>query len=379
MPPITAGSEVDLPAADDTPIPAALVRQQWSEGLEAEALKKISYTGLISKRSTSIIQWKDTLATKPGVKETFGLRMQLDRAPITTGTLMEGNEQSIKVFTDEITLDELSDAIRFQNVYDRQIVDYDMRDEGKAALSDQLANALDHGFFNQVCQDVTVGTVGAVITQTLRGNNALVACDTGHILFQGADTTTEDVLTNTTGLDVNTIMKAVERGKGLTPPLRPAVIDGWPTASYVLFISPEMNTALRTTDSRWETIMLAAMQGGQVNNNPLIDGALGVINGVLICETQRLPWAIESLDATTNLDQSDGTGVKNAVLLGAQAAGICWGRLGGTPDRFRWVEKHFEYDREFGIMAGCMVGISKFVYDDLNFGSITIPVYTAAA
>jgi N4-gp56 family major capsid protein len=374
-----AVSEVGLPTDPGGPIPTALVRQQWSEGLEAEALKKISYTGLISKRSTSIIQWKDTLSNKPGQKETFGLRMQLTRAPYTTGTALEDAEQSISVYHDSITLDEASDAVRFQNVYDRQMVDYDMRDEARAALSDQLAASFDTSFFNQVAQNDYVGTVGSAVTGTFRGNNALTAADSDHILFQGADANVNDVLTNTTGLDITTIAKAVERAKSLSPSIRPATIEGWPTASYVLFISPEMNTALRTTDSRWENIMLAAMQGGQVNSNPLIDGALGVVSGVLICETQRLPWAIDNTDTTSDMDQGDGTGVKNAVLLGAQAAGICWGRLGGTPDRFRWVEKHFEYDREFGVLAGCMYGIKKFVFDSKDFGSLVIPTYVAAA
>ena len=43
-----------------------LSAQIWSEGLEAEALKKISYTGMIGKRSDSCIQWKDGLSKKPG-------------------------------------------------------------------------------------------------------------------------------------------------------------------------------------------------------------------------------------------------------------------------------------------------------------------------
>ena len=96
----------------------ALTVKQWSEGLEAEVLKKISYSGFIGKRSDSLCQWKDELATKPGDTVTIGLRMQLENAPKSSTETVENNEQTLTIYNMSITLDEVvdevgSDAVRF--------------------------------------------------------------------------------------------------------------------------------------------------------------------------------------------------------------------------------------------------------------------------
>ena len=113
-----------------------LTVKQWSEGLEAEALKKISFTGLIGKRSDSLIQWKDTLSKKAGDNETIGLRYQLEGAPKSSTDTVENNEQTLEIHDMSFTIDEVVDAVRFKNVIDRQRVTFDMRDEAKAALAE---------------------------------------------------------------------------------------------------------------------------------------------------------------------------------------------------------------------------------------------------
>lgn len=350
----------------------ALVPQQWSEGLEAEVLKKISYAGLIGKRSDSLIQWKDTLSSKPGDTETVGLRMQLGAAPKSSSQAVEGNEQTLTIHDFSFTIDEVVDAVRFKNVIDRQRVTFDMRDEAKAALADQLSNAWDHSFFNQIAGNQ------AESNATLYGHNSPVDpqnmnSGSHYINGEGASSNDEDLDSSGDTFTLALLDKAVERAKTLSPAIRPARIPGFGRPLYVCFLHPYQVTQLRVADTRWDDIQMAAMQGGKVNDNPLITGALGVYNDVLLIESTRVPLGVNS---TTDAAVAD---TRRAIFCGAQTAVIGWGRLGGTPRRFRWVEKQFDYDREYGVAAGFLGGIKLTQFNSRPFASIVIATYATSS
>lgn len=356
----------------------ALVPQQWSEGLEAEVLKKISYTGLIGKRSDALLQWKDTLSNKPGDTETIGLRMQLDAAPKSSNQALEGNEQTLTLYDMSFTMDEVVDAVRFKNVIDRQRVTFDMRDEAKAALADQLSNAWDHSLFTQL------GGARHVTDATFYGHNSILDPQqvSGQDHYISGDSagaaTTDEALTDDTDVFRPELLDiAVERAKTLSPAIRPARIPGFDKPLYVCFVHPYQVTSMRDTsttiDSTWYRTMRDAMQGGHVNDNPLITGALGVWNDVLLIESTRVPMGVNSSTGAAV------PSVRRAIFCGAQSGVIAWGRLGGTPRRFRWVEKQFEYDREYGVAAGFLGGIKLTQFNSKPFSSIVIPTKAVAS
>jgi N4-gp56 family major capsid protein len=347
----------DVPQGFDSNHP--LTNKLWSEGLEAEALKKISYAGFMGKRSDSLIQWKDGLSKKAGSDETIGLRMQLETAPKSSVDTVESNEESLTIHNMNFTIDETVDAVRFKNIIDRQHVNFDMRDEAKAALADQLSNALDKSFFVQ----------GAGFTPethpTFYGHNSVVAPSAEHHLFTDPLVSTDEGLSDDT-FDLDILDIAVERAKLLSPSIRPANIPGL-GEMYVWFIHPSVTTQLRKSTTRWSALSDSMIQGGFINKNPLFTGSLGIWNGTLIVENSRVTDGVLSTDAAVSVP-----GVKRTLFCGAQSAVMGWGRLGGNPNRFRWVEKHFDYDREYGIMGGCLNGIKKCRYDNKDFATIVI-------
>jgi len=202
----------------------ALVPQQWSEGLEAEVLKKISWAGLVGKRSDSLVQWKDNLSNKPGDTDTIGLRMQLDGTPKTSSDAVEGNEQTLTIHDMTFTIDEVVDAVRFKNVIDRQRVNFDMRDEAKAALADQLAGAWDTALFNQLAGRIDQ-------TGVLGGHNSVLdsqAASPGvHRIARGASTVMDQSLGTDDTFDMDLIDLALETAKTTSPAIRPAKIPGF--------------------------------------------------------------------------------------------------------------------------------------------------------
>ena len=353
----------------------ALTVKQWSEGLEAEVLKKISYSGFIGKRSDSLCQWKDELATKPGDTVTIGLRMQLENAPKSSTETVENNEQTLTIYNMSITLDEVVDAVRFKNVIDRQRVTFDMRDEARAALADQLANAWDRSFFTQAAG------FAAETEATFYGHNSILDPRgvTGQDHWTSAKsgaTTDEAVAADSAALPTLAgIDKLVERAKTLSPAIRPANIPGFSQPMYVLFVHPYQMTSLRSLASGapGEQLLKSAMEGGKVDDNPLISGNAFTYNGVLIVESNRVPQGVHS---STGLEVDN---CRRAVFCGAQSLMMGWGRLGGDPRRFRWVEKHFDYDREYGISSGFLGGIKMAQFNGKPFGSIVYTTYAVAA
>jgi N4-gp56 family major capsid protein len=326
-------------------------------------LKKISWTGLVGKRSDALIQWKDGLSKKPGDTETIGLRMQLTNAPKTSSDVVENNEQTLTLYDTSYSIDEVVDAVKFKNVIDRQRVTFDMRDEAKAALADQLANAWDTSFFNQIAGFNETG-----LAATFRGNNAVNAPSTNRFLLVGAPTNTAETdLDSGDPLTLDYIDYCVEYAKTSSPQIRPANISGFDEPLYVFFIHPFQNTQMRAADTRWDKTMRDAMQGGITNKNPLITGACGIWNRTLIVESNRVPTGLNSGVALPE--------VYRAIFCGAQTAVMGWGRLGGDPNRFRWVEKQFDYDREYGVMAGFLGGLSKLIFNGEDFGCIVVSSY----
>lgn len=349
--------------------------KHWEEGLEAEALKKITVMGLMGKRSDSIIQIKDDLTKGPGDRIRFGLRLQNLRAPMTTGTKVEGNEQVLSKRYEDMYIGEFVDAYRFENVMSPQRVTYDQRDEGKAALADQLSHAFDTSFFNQIAGVAAVG--GAV---TWQGHNTIVAPDAAHKLVASFDGTEANIATTDT-FSLDLVSQCVARAKVMTPSIRPARIPGFSEPMYACFVHPYQVRDMKEADGRWDVIQREMMQGGVTKDNPILTGALGVYEGVCFYESSRVPIIGTSTHATLPVQYG------RAIFCGAQAAVAAWGRIGGTPQRFRWVEKLFDYDRELGVLGGFCGGIKKVVWKDVaggpapafDFSTITISTAMAAA
>lgn len=348
-----------------------LTVKQWSEGTDAEVLKKVSWFKYVGKKSTALLQWKDQLEKAPGDTITFGLRMQLNEAPRTEGETLEGNEQSLRYFDHSITINECVDAVRFNRKMSAQRVAHDLRSDAKDGVSDQLANALDTSFFNQIAGY----NPAAGVEPTFRGNNDVVGPDAEHLII-AKGVATEELLdgdATDTEMKLDLIDICVERAKTLTPAIRPAKLDFMGGRElYVMFLHPYQITQLRKQDSRFDVVQRAVLSGGEHEYNPLFTGNTVEWNGVLVTESSRIPNGI-------NAGGTDATNVRRGVFCGAQAAAVGWGREdagGGPQGRYTWVEETFDYGREKGVSAGCIVGMKKNVFDNKDFATIVVSTHS---
>lgn len=341
-----------------------------AKGVEAEALAKAVTSPFIGKTSSSLIQLREELGKRPGDTLRVGLRMQMDETtrPKQGNAGLEGNERTLNFYTDDLVINHVRDAVRWYDVIDPQRITFEMREEARAALADYFTAVFEQWFFNQVA-----GAVYADDTDTsLTGNNAVVAPDSNHI-YRPDGVSADESLAAANVFKVEHIDVLIEKAKTLSPLIRPADIEGL-GSYYVLFLHPYQVTQLRAVDSFWTALNRDILRSGKfVESNPLFTGALGAYNGTLLVESKRVPLGVNSSTSASVAN------TRRAIFCGAQAAAFGVGRLGGTPDRFRWVEESFDYKNEVGIACGMVGGLKKLVFNSTDFASIVVPTYAAAS
>lgn len=342
----------------------------WAKALSAEALKETYIGRFIGTSASSLIHMKTELSKGPGDRLTFGLRMQLSGDGVTEGQTLEGNEESLTTYSDNLLINELSHAVRVKNngTIDAERVPFNLRDEAKSGLKDWYAGRIDQVFFNHIC-GYTPETRATYI-----GNNTIIAPSATRIIRGNAAANDQALTTPATdSLTLALIDKAVEVAKTASPMIRPVRVNG--QDMYVMFIHPSQTTSLRTstTTGNWQDIQKAAMMGGRIGNNPIFDGSLGVYNNVILHESTRITQGVHS---------STGAAVANtrrAVLCGAQAAAVGYGSDYGNGSNYNWVEELFDYERELGVSAQSVWGLKKTVFNSVDFGTIVVSTYAAPA
>jgi N4-gp56 family major capsid protein len=353
-------------ASTDYPVNHPLAVKLWSKKLMQEALKQTYFAKFIGKGTDSLIQLKEETSKGAGDRITFGLRMQLTSDGVVGDATLEGNEEALVTFSDNLLINQVRNAVKSDGKMSEQRVPFSVREEARMGLSDWFADMWDYAFFNQIA-----GNTGAS-TGAKTGNNATVAPTTSRTQFSDGKTTEAGIASTgaSTQMRLNLIDFAVEKAKTATPFIRPIKING--DNMYVMFLHPFQVTQLRTTTDtgQWLDIQKAAMAGGKISDNPIFTGALGVYNNVILHESFRVPAS------------PSFTNVRRAIFCGAQAAVIAFGQdfgSGATGDNFNWVEKSFDYGNQLGVSAGSIYGLKKTIFNSVDFATIVVPTQSIAA
>ena len=352
-------------AQTDFPVNHPLSNKRWAKELAYETLKETFFGRFIGSSSNSLIQMKTEVQKDAGDKITIGLRMQMDDPGVAGDETLEGNEEALTLYNDSILIDQTRHATRSKGQMSEQRVSYDMRAEGRDALSDWFANKYDTWFFNHL----TGNTAATDLINV--GHNATVApsttsSNTRWLIPSGASASHsgEASLSTTDTFLLSHIDRAVNAAKLANPIIRPIRQKGG--QYYVMFLHPNQVYSLRTdaTAGRitWYDAQKALVQGGDGESNGIFSGALGQYNGVILHEAHRLP----AVQANT----------RRAVLCGAQAAFIAFGQ-GNGPSRMRWNEKKFDYDNQLGIAAASICGLKKARFNSIDFGTVVVSTYAA--
>jgi N4-gp56 family major capsid protein len=333
----------------------------FSKKLNVEALKKTYIGAFISEGDHALIQEKTEAKKGPGDKVTMTLRAQLNGRGVVGDATLEGSEEALATSTDSLMLDQLRHAVRSKGKMSEQRVPWSMRTEAKSGLTDWWGDRFDTSYFNQVCGN----TVQTDLAYT--GLNAVTAAST---VIRNTGSTDQGLGTGDTFV-LGMIDDAVAEAKTRSPVMRPLKVNG--EERWALFLHPFQVKSLRknTAGGQWLDIQKAAMTGGEIADNPIRTGQLGMYNGVMLYETTRVSLGVHS---TANTAVST---VRRAVLVGAQSAVIGFGKGYDSTTSADWNEELFDYGNQLGVEAGFVFGLKKSRYDSADFSSIVISTYAS--
>lgn len=329
----------------------------WSKRLMSEALRQTWLYKFMGTSDDSMIQVLDDTQKGPGDQITYQLRAQLSSVGVIGDGTLEGNEETMNVYTDSMIINQLRNAVRSSGKMSEQRVPFSVREEMQKALSDWYAGVFDLGGFNQLIGLATATPAQAGLQTPTAPTNVILANSSTTASVVSAGASASNVF------NLKLIDYALEQAKldasadGTGYPLRPIKIDG--SDYFVCFLHPYQVTAMRTstTAAQWFDIQQAVLQGGGITNNPIFTGSLGVYNGVIFHETARIT--------------RDADGAYRAILCGAQAAVLAFGQ-DNAGNKVSWVEELFDYGNQLGVSAGMIWGLKKTVFNALDFGVITI-------
>lgn len=338
-------------------------KKLWSSQLAREALKATWIQRFIGDSSDDVLQTYSDTKKDAGDRIRITLRMQLNGDGVVGDGTLEGNEEALATYTDDLFIDQLRHAVKSAGKMTEQRIPWSIREEAMMGLKDWWAGRMDTAFFNQLC--------GYTVANDPRytGMNAILAPDANHI-SRANNKATDELLIAGDEFTLLQIDALVAKAKLLTPVIRPIKVNG--DDRYVMVIHTNQVTQLRTAagTGQWLDIQKAAMTGDGSKQNPIMTGALGMYNGVVLHESTRITNGVNS---TTGLIVPTA---RRAVLMGAQAGFIAFGK-GQSFDNFDWNEELFDYGNKLGVEAGLIHGLKKARFNNADFGTIVHSTFTA--
>lgn len=344
-------------------------QKKWSATLAVDQAKKSYFEGrFIGDSDNHIIQKKNDLESDAGDRVSFDLCVQLRAKPTYGDGKLEGKEEALKFFTDEVVIDQVRHAVSCGGKMSRKRIVHDVRKVGKGRLGDYFARLVDEFFFIYLSgargmnEDFIESTTFAGFA-----GNPLQAPDADHLLFGGA-ATSKAGLTAADKMTRVVIEKAQNKAK-MMQARNPETANMVPVSNgadnqYVLLMGEDQAYDLRVSDTAGWLDFQKAAAGSEGRNNPIFKGGLGLL-GDTVLHSHRSAIRFSDYGAGANVNAG------RALFLGRQAGVVAYGNAGGG-SRFSWEEEVKDYGNEPTIASGFIAGIKKARFNSKDFGVISI-------
>ena len=104
----------------------ALRQELWSKELLDDVMRDVeNIFRFMGTGENNVIQVSRELAKKKGDTETFGLIARLSGDGVTGDDELEGNEESMLSYAEQVVIDQIRNAVRLKGKLDAQKVVYD--------------------------------------------------------------------------------------------------------------------------------------------------------------------------------------------------------------------------------------------------------------
>lgn len=321
------------------------VKKLWEERLFRDVeIESYFVSRFMSEDENNLVQVDTKLTKSQGDQITFMLVPNLVGDGVTSGTVLEGNEEGLNSHDYSITLEQYRHATRTKGKLDVQRPAFSIPDVSRSKLKIWGAEKIDK---------LLISALTSSFTKYLY-RDGVAGAPSGT----GTASTAKTALTAANSKLTPNFISALRvwaktGGAGQTYRIRPVKIDGqdW----YVLLVPPACMYDLRI-DSTFQTAQKDAMERGK--SNPLFRGAVAVWDNVVVHETERISL----------FNDGGGASVDGAfcAFMGAQALVWAWGERPNT------VMEEFDYKNEIGWAWEMIAKAGKPVFNGTDYGCVGV-------
>ena len=343
----------------------------WATKLAIDVKKMSKWSQKwIGKDQNAIIQEKTELETDPGDRVSFDLLMSFREEPTFGDNIIEGKEEALNFFTDEVMIDQVRKAGSAGGRMTRRRTLHDLRMNCKNNLAKYMAEWVDEAFFAYLS-----GAVGINEDYKFSGafaDNPLEAPDAAHIMYAGS-ATSKATITTADKASKLLFERAQARAKMMNavdpsvPQIQPVNIEG--ADRYLALINPFQEHDIRqdNADNGWVD-MTRAIAAAEGRATPFVTGGIGMVdNTVVHCHSNVIRF--NDYGAGANLPAARG------LFLGMQAGTVAYGTR--SKQRYEWVEELKDAKNLVNMYAGTVMGIKKTRYNGKDYGAIALDTYSA--
>lgn len=404
-------AETVFPAGD----PASVVL--YSELTYAQAIRyttasKLMAVGLSKDDPSNFVQYFEETSEKNGDQIKYDLIYNPFGQGVAGDSVIAGQEVALTYDQAAIFINQLRQAMLLKGMMSQQRVPFSIRDKARNGLSNWFRTMIEYGLCNQAA-----GNVGATRLPYLNGAvNAPNPSDAGaynytgmqspfepssdHTIFPAGATTEATVGTDPKyGFNLDLIPDLVAMAQGnLGVPIKPVIINGLEIAGVAFLDHLQVKDLKKNfSQGEWGDLMRAALQGGQVQGNPIFTGALGIFDNTVLHQSTYLPWGDGAAsNLVLNPQSRQMVAAPNSlygysyatqyigrfIFLGAQALALAVGMADGTPEnplRVKWVEEPLDGNNQLRIINGMIWGIAKTQFAGSDYAVITGSTYVNVA
>ena len=362
---------------------SSLRQALWDKELFADVQRQLFFMNreMMGTSSNSVVQVKDDLRKNKGEKINFGLGARLSGDGIVGNAELEGNEEKINFYQDDVLIDQVRNAVRLDGELDEQKAAHDLRKEAKDKGSIWIAEYLENQIFLKMAGVSSTDLTRVDGTTVYSGRatwsntgNAVPTADevAGYglrYLNSKAAAGSINGMAATDVMDTKWITRARVKAELANPKIQPIRVDG--QNYYVMFVHPWQAADLKTAaSSTWAQAQRDAQARGE--KNPIFSGALGVWDGVILHEHEFVPTCQSGADWVTGATAT-GARLFRSILCGQQAimmANASPNGKGAAPTYMR--EETFDYGDKAGFAVGYIGGIQKPTFNSKDYATIVL-------
>ena len=359
----------------------ALRQELWAKELLDDVQRDVeNVMQFMGEGQNNVVNVSRDLKKSKGDTQTFGLVARLTGAGVTGDSELEGNEESMASYSEQVLIDQIRNAVRLTGKLDAQKTVYDQIKASRENLRMWMKEFLCRQIFLKlggVTNTTLVDTNGVVVgTRAAWSNTPDYIPDADEAAGVGdryicAETTGTDALAAADTMTLDLVTAAATKAQLANPKIQKIQSGG--DSFYVMYLHPLCARDIRKS-SDWKTAQQNARDRG--DKNPVFRGALGYWSNVLLLENEFVPWL--DVSVAGNSFRGAATGTDCAVdtarnLLCGQSAVL----LAEASNPEALVVETFDYKNKDGVAANFIGGIQKTMFNSKEYGVIAVDAAAA--